>query len=213
MKYAEHVSTDLLIRALDDELSTADCSAVMSHLEVCEECREQYRELGTLSVRIEALVSALPVDGTDEGREILADLLRRRENAQRTTGRPTTLGRRFGWGIAVAAGLAVSVVFVSSRHPTKPVTPSGVRSGVPTTYVIEGETFVAVPYSNPDLPMNTARIVQMQVPVSSLADAGLVFEPVSNQIGAQDRSVLADVLLGVDGEPLAIHVVGTDWSR
>jgi len=47
----------------------------------------------------------------------------------------------------------------------------------------------------------------MQVPVSSLADIGIALEPVSNEVLNQDRSVLADVLLGADGQPLGVHVV------
>jgi hypothetical protein len=45
------------------------------------------------------------------------------------------------------------------------------------------------------------------VPVSSLADIGIALEPVANQVLNQDRSVLADVLLGADGQPLGVHVV------
>ena len=72
---------------------------------------------------------------------------------------------------------------------------------------IEGESFIALPYSNPDLPISSSRIVQMQVPVSSLAEAGVVFGPISNTAAAADRSVLADVLLGLDGQPLGVHVL------
>jgi len=47
----------------------------------------------------------------------------------------------------------------------------------------------------------------MQVPVSSLADIGISSEPVVNEAFNQDRTVLADVLLGADGQPLGVHVV------
>ena len=39
---------------------------------------------------------------------------------------------------------------------------------------VGGETFVPLPYSNPDLPVNESRIVEMQVPVSALNDIGIV---------------------------------------
>jgi len=64
-----------------------------------------------------------------------------------------------------------------------------------------------LPYSNPDLPASAPRIVQMQVPVSSLANIGISMEPAVNEILNQDRTVLADVLLGADGQPLGVHVV------
>jgi hypothetical protein len=47
----------------------------------------------------------------------------------------------------------------------------------------------------------------MQVPVSSLADVGIGLDPVANDVLSQDRSVLADVLLGADGQPMGVHVV------
>jgi hypothetical protein len=78
------------------------------------------------------------------------------------------------------------------------------------SFDVAGETFVSLPYSNADLPINTPRIVRMQVPVASLLDAGVIFEPVSNDPGALDRSVLADVLIGMDGEPLGVHVIGSE---
>jgi hypothetical protein len=75
----------------------------------------------------------------------------------------------------------------------------------PATFELDGETFVALPDSNPGLPVNSARIVQMEVPVSSLADAGILVEAIAGDAG--DRSVLADVLLGADGEPRGVHVL------
>ena len=47
----------------------------------------------------------------------------------------------------------------------------------------------------------------MQVPVSSLADIGIGLERMASEVSNQDRTVLADVLLGADGQPLGVHVV------
>ena len=66
---------------------------------------------------------------------------------------------------------------------------------------------MALPYSNPDLSVNASHVVQMQVPVSSLTDAGLSFEPGSAEQAEFDHSVLADVLVGADGQPLGVHVI------
>ena len=103
------------------------------------------------------------------------------------------------------------------------IAPRFIRTSVGTTGVttmspspslleIEGETFVPLPYSNPDLPVPSHRIVQMQVPVSSLADAGVQFEGISNVASGADQSVLADILLGIDGQPLGVHVLGTQYQ-
>ena len=69
-----------------------------------------------------------------------------------------------------------------------------------------GETFIPLPYSNPDLPVNESRIVEMQAPVSALNDIGIVLEPVSSREARSDGSVLADVLMGTDGQPLGVHI-------
>ena len=74
---------------------------------------------------------------------------------------------------------------------------------------MDGEKFWALPYSNPDLPV-TARVIQMEVPVASLADAGIVVEPVLSRTSEPDRAVLADILLGLDGQPVGVHVVSVD---
>jgi hypothetical protein len=50
----------------------------------------------------------------------------------------------------------------------------------------------------------------MQVPVSSLADAGIYVEPVGSRMTAPDHAVLANVLLGLDGQPLGVHVLTSD---
>ncbi len=75
---------------------------------------------------------------------------------------------------------------------------------------VDGETFVPLPFSNPDLVSSGPHVVQMEVPASSLAEAGVVFEPLSSQTLAPDRSVLADVLLGVDGQLLGVHVLNSE---
>ena len=53
-------------------------------------------------------------------------------------------------------------------------------------------------------------MVQMQVPISSLADAGVFVEPTANRMTVPDRAVLADVLLGMDGQPIGVHVLSAD---
>jgi hypothetical protein len=117
--------------------------------------------------------------------------------------------RRFGWGMAIAATLALGIV-LAPRQKTQGKESSPAQeqaTAISSDIEVDGETFIALPYSNPDLAASAPRIVQMQVPVSSLADIGIALEPVSNEVLNQDRSVLADVLLGADGQPLGVHVV------
>jgi hypothetical protein len=60
------------------------------------------------------------------------------------------------------------------------------------------------------LPLNAPHIMQMRIPVSSLAAAGVSFEPSSSEVSPGDDSVLADVLLGIDGQPLGVHLTGVE---
>jgi hypothetical protein len=113
--------------------------------------------------------------------------------------------RRFGWGMAIAATLALGIL-IAPKHREEQK-PSSVTNSMADSLEVDGETFIALPYSNPDLPMGASHIVQMQVPVSSLADVGILLEPVSNEVSSLDRSVLADVLVGADGQPLGVNVL------
>jgi len=107
-------------------------------------------------------------------------------------------------GLAASLAFATLLFLPGLRHKQGMNEPTRVTTAA---LEIEGESFIALPYSNPDLPISSSRIVQMQVPVSSLAEAGVVFGPISNTAAAADRSVLADVLLGLDGQPLGVHVL------
>lgn len=199
-----HLTDDLLVCALDDELSGTEIPAVESHLSVCESCRLRFQEFRHLSGRVEASIAASPPVYSYAERDRLAHALSHPASAAPRT--PQKNIRRFGWGMAVAATVTLALLYVP-RNTVRPVAASNSHSIFSSTLEVDGETFVALPYSNPDLPVSSSHIVQMQVPVSSLADAGLVLEPVSRQIAVPDRSVLADVLLGMDGQPLGVHVL------
>jgi hypothetical protein len=60
-----------------------------------------------------------------------------------------------------------------------------------------------LPYSDPSLPINTADIVRVEIPLSALASSGII----RTQPGTADALVKADVLLGMDGQPSAIRLV------
>ncbi len=210
MTSAGHLNNDLLVRAVDDELSPPEALLVDSHLPVCEICRQSYQRLRSLSVHIESAVAAhVPAEfGGD--REILARALQARESKTAARRAPRVFWQ-FGWGVALAAALAFGILVSPEwTHRARLGSTDGQVAQAGSAYEVDGETFVALPYSNPDLPLTSPHIVQMQVPVSWLADAGIVFEPVSNEVAVSDRSVLADVLLGIDGQPLGVHVLSVE---
>jgi hypothetical protein len=203
----ESLNWDLLVRAMDKELSAAEERLVERHLDECECCRREYAEVEHFSREIAAAVGGAAVAEDGGVRERLAEQISERELLK--TGRPIApdrVMRRFGWGMAIAATLALGIIFApKQKNPVNESAPTHEQAA--GAIEVDGETFIALPYSNPDMPASAPRIVQMQVPVSSLADIGIAMEPVSNVVLNQDRSVLADVLLGADGQPLGVHVV------
>lgn len=210
MSNGDHLSEDLLVRALDDELPRGEVIEIELHLSRCEECRRRHQELRSLSAHIESAVAGFVPEDMGEQRARLVQTLDERERGSALPGKQRLL-RSFGWGMAIAATLTIGILLAPRwNHGTATggvVTRQMQANG---SFDIDGETFIALPYSNPDLPVAASHIVQMQVPVSSLAEAGIVFEPISNRVSAPDGSVLADVLLGVDGQPLGVHVVGPE---
>lgn len=204
----DHVPEALLIKALDDELSRAEARGVESHLASCDECGGRYQELRQLSTAVEYALAGERLEPSRAARDRLERELDGRELAAAAQPLSPVL-RSLSWAVAIAAALAFALMFIPQwKHAVK--NPGPVAAPPPSAFEVDGETFVALPYSNPDLPVNASHIVQMQVPVSALADAGIVFEPISNEIGSTDRSVRADVLLGMDGRPVGIHILSSE---
>jgi hypothetical protein len=207
----EHVAKDVLVRLLDGELTAEDAAAAQEHLDHCAVCRTQYIELDEVSREFEKFSASLPSPSGGTERNALMLLLS--TEAQFSRSRPEKALRGFAWGMAIAASLALGLLIAPHfpQSASKAVTPAGERDTA-SLLEVDGETFVPLPYSNPDLPVPTHHIVQMEVPVSSLADAGVHFESISSEATASDESVLADVLLGIDGQPLGVHVLSTQYQ-
>ena len=209
MNTPDHLTNDLLVRAIDDELSPREISVVQSHLPDCEVCKRRHAEILRASGDIEALMAAAVPEVSNEDREALAQRLDMAHGIVLKTHGKTV--RTAWWGTGIAAAILLAVFFASrSVHAPVQDRPAVSVYSPEATLQVDGETFIPLPYSNPDLPLSAPHIVEMQVPVSSLASAGLVFEPVSNGISGSDRSVLADVLMGLDGQPLGVHVLSVE---
>lgn len=210
MSQDEHPAQQLLVSALDDELLPEEAAAVRQHLATCAACKREYETLRALSVRLGAVLASFEGDAADGLRERLSAAMEMQEEKPAPVRRPRKLARTFAWSAAIAAGLAIAALSLSwtARYATMPGAQKSFEASSGTIEV-DGERFVALPYSNPDLPVSAPRIVEMQVPIAALADAGVSFEPVSAEAADSDGSVLADVLIGLDGEPMGIHVLNT----
>jgi hypothetical protein len=210
MTQPEHVADDLLVRAIDDELSSAEVVQVELHLGQCAICKRRYDELRVLSLDIESAVANAASGAWPGDRRALVERL---DASAVKPGRTTISREAFGlrW-VPIAAALLAGVLWtmhgVYGHHGSQLNEVANASQQIAASEIeVDGESFVSLPYSNPDLPLGAPHIVQMEVPVSSLEDAGLVLEPIASDGGESDRSVLADVLLGMDGQPIGVHVV------
>jgi hypothetical protein len=207
MTKRDHLTSALLVKAMDAELTSGEAAFVMEHLARCEECREKYEGFRSTSLMIESGVAAVPVGDPLNERESLRQRLEAQQTAQRPGQTPERVLWRFGWGMAIAASIALGIVMAPRNKSTADKQHRVQAASFVNAIEVGGESFVPLPYSNPDLPVNESRIVEMQVPVSALNDIGIVLESVSNRESASERSVLADVLMGADGQPLGVHVL------
>lgn len=206
-----HLPDGLLAQFLDDELPGAEAARAEEHLAYCSSCNGRYSELRRVSSSFDEFIDSLRPTFDLAERQDLASKL---DPANGKSVSPAIIKpvRRYGWwGLAAAAVLAIGVLYLpSSVHLGQENKTTLVAREGTNAFEIDGETFISLPFSNPDLPVNARRIVQMEVPISSLAEAGIVLEPIASRVAQPDGSVLADVLLGLDGQPVAVHVVSFD---
>lgn len=206
-----HLSNALLAQFLDDELSASEAARAETHLAQCSICTARCSELRRVSSSFDEFIDSLrPAVDLSERHDLASQL--DRVNRTKVAGiAPKPMQRLGWWGLAAAAALTIGVLYLpSSGHKAEKTQTALTAKESGSAFDIDGETFISLPFSNPELPVNARRIVQMQVPVSSLAEAGIVVEPITNRVAQPDHSVLADVLLGLDGQPVAVHVVSFD---
>ena len=211
MRKSQHLDDSLLIKIIDGELPCDYSAAARSHLVSCAACTQRYNDLSALSLGVEDFLASVVPGGCQNARQQLSNrLFARTTPAVSTPGKNGRAFRNLGWTAAVAATLIAGIALAPHLRQLQKSKVSAPLQSQALTYEVDGESFVALPYSNPDLPFNGSRIVEMQVPVSSLASVGMMFEPVASSVAAIDRTVLADVLLGVDGQPLGVHLLSAE---
>lgn len=140
----------LISRALDGEADETELQALHAHLEQCPACRRLWEEFALLR---QAVAPPLPPEALEE--KIMAEV--RREAAARN--RPRKL-RRWSWGLATAACLAVVLLALPRILPGRPE--SGAPAGAACTYA-EGAapedaapTMVKAPDQEESLPQDAA---------------------------------------------------------
>ncbi len=206
MKKPQHLSNDALVRFLDGECVPPEAANIEEHIHGCSECRRRYHDFGGVARLVDSAVQGVSPVFAASDRDTLS-LLMRTDMREPARASEKTL-HRVAWGMAIAASVAIVLMLAPAwkRAHVDTSSPLQLQREPASLIEVAGETFVPLPYSNPDLPV-TPHIVQMQIPVSSLADAGVHFEAISNEVSGSNDFVLADVLLGIDGQPLGVHVL------
>jgi len=209
MNNQDHLTDDLLVRDLDEELSPSEAAVVDAHLASCAGCKQRYQEWSALSINVGSAFEELATDGVPAHRHALDRAL----SAGARAGGPNaaTVVQRFGWAVGLAAALIVGLLLWPQMRNKGEISSqsSAARAGVQDfgdTLELNGETFTRLPYSNPDLPLGGVHVVRTRIPMASLAAAGVRVEPISYEVSVPDRSVAADVLFGMDGQPLGVHI-------
>jgi anti-sigma factor ChrR (cupin superfamily) len=181
----DHLSTDLLLRRLDRELSAAEQAAVELHLAACAGCRAELDTLRAISGGIDQYSADL-LEPTPAGqrRLLLAAL---EGNARKANPGP----RKVLAALAMAASviLAVGISFTSHR----PVHP-------PVVAPHAADNFIALPDANDSLSMEGTVVMQVDVPRDAVSLSGI---PVSD--GSGGGLVKAEVVVGADGLARAIR--------
>jgi hypothetical protein len=188
-----HLSEASLILLLDGELAEDERALAESHVSGCAGCHARMARFRRVSAGIVAL-----------------------HHAPRPARRPARW-----WWLAPAAAAALALVWQWRPVAPPPAmemprvvlrTPPAPLPGEPAALVravnkvaprpAPPRPFIDLPFSDQSLPLDAAPIVRMSIPVESLRLASI---RVNGHF--QGERVLADVVLGLDGQPRAIRFV------
>jgi anti-sigma factor RsiW len=178
-----HPSTELLLRRLDRELAADELAALEDHLAACAGCRAQLAKLRAISNGIDQYsADLLEAPPAGQRRALLAAF-------DRPAAAPP---RKAIAALAMAASVVLAVgISLTSHRPPQPPAPHP---------QVATDGFIALPYSNEILSSEGAVVMQVEVPRSAVALAGM---PAGD--GPGEGLVKAEVLVGADGLARAIR--------
>ena len=176
----EH-SANLRLQAADQELSGDETAWLKEHEVKCAACRMAQQQF-------------LKLD-----RELAAwgDWLERGHTAQ--PGAHVVTRRRpiWHWVPALCAAAGLVVTSVALLQPSRPQRGAVVPASEPSR-----PNFVPIPYVPPLEPYESARVMQMEIPVAALLAVGY-----SVQTDDPAQTVTAEVLVGEDGRAHAVRLL------
>ena len=230
MKNLAHVTHEEMVRLIDGEMDAITQGRVETHLANCAECLKEYEELAEFSEALNHAIETIPAAVPPAARQRLEAAIEHRASAPGLRPIPWWQWAAVAACLALAFLLLgrartpqperASPEMRVTAQPTPPAIAEPVpavakssrakhaaaRHNSPAATVSEypfDNAFIRLPYSDPSLPINTADMIQVEIPLSALARSGII----RTQPGSADALVKADVLLGLDGQPSAIRLV------
>jgi anti-sigma factor RsiW len=214
MTHAVHLSEDLIARIVDNELTPTERLFAERHLAICTACRQRRREWADVAEQVQDLVlDQEPVVPANARQRLLSALAKRTPGA--TVSIPQEAPAWWKWGAVAAA--AASLAFLLSLPPVRTHMSELLNAGNSVQTAAAGASqsgtedaepdFIPLPYSGVALAEGEEEIVRVQLPVSELANQGII----PPGAYAENSWVDADLLLGLDGQPQGIRLVNADF--
>jgi hypothetical protein len=174
-----------------------------AHLRDCPLCRERWNAEEGLQAPLRKLRVVLARERSPEiRRQQLLEEFARLERPQ------PLVWFGWAWGAAITALVAVALLQVGRVLPGRyaVLAPASIDAedfvGAGFVEISEENGFVLVPYTRPLAAGESVRVVRQELNGAELVRMGIDFP------GAYGHSFDADVVLGEDGLPRAVHVVG-----
>lgn len=170
-----------------------------AHLAQCGRCRERWETERNLEPAMRQLRLALADERSPRARRL--HLLAEFDRLHRHAG---SVWHRWAWGAAAAALLAVAFLPVWRAGPGPDRVPERQPRGdtVASAELDEDSGFIPVPYTPPLAAGESVRILRTELNGAELARMGIDLP------GGYSDDFDADVVLGEDGLPRAVHLVG-----
>jgi hypothetical protein len=232
MKNLAHLTQEEMVQAMDGELASNAQAELELHLANCEDCLNRFERLVQLSESLKHVVETALVSVPPQARDRLTASIEASRSEVRVRPPALWKWAAAAAGLAILMLLLVQqrpgavreIAATKTEPPSARREPAVAAHALPSRtrearsprhrpaktarqikadfFSIEG-AFIRLPYSDPSLPIQASDIIHVEVPLSSLANAGVIrAAPVPG-----DPLVRADVLLGMDGQPSAIRLV------
>jgi anti-sigma factor RsiW len=214
MTHAVHLSEDLIARAVDNELTPTERLFAEGHLAKCTACRQKRSEWAEIAEQVQDVVlEQQPVVPANARQRLLTALGERQPEHIEPTRKEAPSWWKWGGVAAAAASLAVAVSLPSVRTPLSELWNPGPAKEAAAAQIANQpgvgdpeRRFIPLPYSGVALAEGEEEVVRVQMPVSALANAGIIPQGAY----ADNSWVDADLLLGLDGQPQGIRLVNAD---